>query len=73
MTIPVVTRSLAFDVEGPSASTRDPFGNVRVGLAVTAKINRKDFGLAWNMVLGAGRILVGNEVTIRLDVHFIRS
>ena len=73
LTIHGVTRSVAFDVEGPSAPAKDPFGNVRVGLAATAKINRKDFGLTWNTVLETGGILVGDEVTISLDVQFIKS
>ena len=39
----------------------------------TTKINRKDFGLTWNAVLETGGILVGDDVTITLDVQFIKA
>jgi polyisoprenoid-binding protein YceI len=60
-------------VDGPSSPIRDPYGNIRVGLAATAKINRKDFGLTWNAALETGGILVGDEVTISLDVQFVKA
>jgi len=68
-----VSRSVVFAVEGPSAPLKDPYGNIRVGLAATAKINRKDFGLTWNAALETGGILVGDEVTITLDVQFVKA
>jgi polyisoprenoid-binding protein YceI len=43
LTIHGVTRSVVFDVQGPSAPTKDPWSNTRLGLAATTKINRKDF------------------------------
>jgi polyisoprenoid-binding protein YceI len=42
-------------------------------LSATAKINRKDFGLTWNSALETGGVLVGEEVTITLDVQFIKA
>jgi len=39
----------------------------------TTKINRKDFGLTWNATLETGSILVGDEVTITLDVQFVKA
>ena len=39
----------------------------------TANFNRKDFGLTWNAALEAGGFLVGDEVTITLDVEFIKA
>lgn len=68
-----VTRPVTFAVEGPSAPTKDPWGNTRIGLSATTKINRKDFGLTWNAALETGGILVGEEVTITLDVQFVKS
>ena len=73
LTIHGVTRTVVFDVEGPTAPTKDPWGNTRIGLSATTKINRKDFGLGWNAVLETGGILVGDEVTITLDVQFIKG
>ena len=71
LTIHGVTKSVAFAVEGPSAANKDPWGNQRIGLTATTKINRKDYGLTWNAALETGGILVGEEVTITLDVQFI--
>ncbi len=67
------TRPVTFAVEGPSAPGKDPWGNTRIGLSATTKINRKDFGLSWNAALETGGILVGDEVQITLDVQFIKS
>ena len=73
LTIHGVTREVLFDVEGPTPAGKDPWGNTRIGLSATAKINRKDFGLNWNAALEAGGFLVGDEVTITLDVEFVKA
>jgi polyisoprenoid-binding protein YceI len=73
LTIHGVTRNVVFEVEGPSAPMKDPWGNTRVGLSATTKISRKDFGLTWNAALETGGILVGDEITIMLEVQFIKA
>jgi len=73
LTIHGVTRKVVFTVEGPTAPGKDPWGNTRRGLSATTKINRKDFGLTWNAALETGGILVGDEVTITLDVQFVKA
>jgi polyisoprenoid-binding protein YceI len=73
LTIHGVTRKVLFAVEGPTPPAKDPWGNTRVAVSATAKINRKDFGLTWNATLESGGILVGNEVTITLDVQFVKA
>jgi polyisoprenoid-binding protein YceI len=73
LTIRGVTRAVVFSVEGPTRPAKDPWGNTRIGLSATTKINRKDFGLTWNAALETGGILVGDEVTITLDVQFVKA
>jgi len=73
LTIHGVTRKVVFAVEGPSLPAKDPWGNVRIGLSATTKINRKDFGLTWNAALETGGILVGDEVTITLDAQAVKA
>jgi polyisoprenoid-binding protein YceI len=73
LTIHGVTRSVTFAVEGPTLPAKDSWGNTRVGLSAITKINRKDFGLTWNAALETGGILVGDEVTITLDVEFVKG
>src|SRR5580704_5534714 len=73
LTIRGVTREVVFNVEGPTPPAKDPWGNTRVGLSATTKINRKDYGLTWNAALETGGILVGEEVTITLDVQLVKA
>lgn len=73
LTIHGVTRQVKFAVEGPTAPGKDPWGNTRIGISASTKIHRKDYGLTWNAALETGGILVGDEVTINLDVQFIRA
>jgi polyisoprenoid-binding protein YceI len=73
LTIKGVTRKVTFDVEGPTAPAKDPWGNSRVAVSASTKIGRKDFGLTWNSALETGGVLVGDEVTITLDVQFIKA
>jgi polyisoprenoid-binding protein YceI len=73
LTVHGVTKPVTFAVEGPSAPGKDPWGNTRIGLSATTKINRKDFGLNWNAALETGGILVGEDVQISVDVQFIKA
>jgi polyisoprenoid-binding protein YceI len=73
LTIHGVTQKTVFSVEGPTPPAKDPWGNMRVGLSATARIHRKDFGLTWNAGLETGGFLVGDEVTLTLDVQFIKA
>jgi len=73
LTIRGVTRKVVFAVEGPTSQAKDPWGNTRIAVSATTKINRKDFGLTWNAALETGGILVGDEVTITLDVQFVKA
>ena len=73
LTIHGVTQSVTLDVEQPSEEMKDPWGNVKIGFSGSAKIKRRDFGLTWNAALEAGGILVGDDVTINLDVQFVKQ
>ena len=73
LTIHGATHEVAFKVEGPTEPAKDPWGSTRIGLSAVTKINRKDFGLTWNTALETGGILVGDEITITLDVEFVKA
>ena len=51
----------------------DPWGNVRSGFSASTVINRHDFGLSWNKVLETGGFVVGDLVTINLEVQGIKK
>ena len=73
LTIHGVKREITMDVEGPTPEVKDPSGNFRRGATATGKIYRKDFGLTWNRVLDTGGVVVGDEVTIYVEVELIRK
>jgi polyisoprenoid-binding protein YceI len=73
LTIHGVTKPVVLKVEAPSAETKDPFGNARIGASATTRIKRSDFGLTWNAALETGGFLVGDNVKIELEVSLIRS
>ena len=73
LTIRGVTRRVRFAVEGPTPPAKDPWGNTRIGVSASTKINRKDFGLTWNTALETGGILVGDDITITLDAQFVKA
>jgi polyisoprenoid-binding protein YceI len=73
LTIHGVTHNVKFTVEGPTPPAKDPWGNIRMGLSAATRINRKDFGLTWNTALEAGGILVGDEVTLTLELQFVKA
>jgi polyisoprenoid-binding protein YceI len=73
LTIHGVTKPVTLAVEDVSEPSKDPWGNQRIGLSASTKINRKDFGLAWNSALETGGVLVGEDISISLEVQFIKS
>lgn len=72
LTLRGVTRPVVFDVEGPSEPVKGP-GGLRTGATATTRINRKDFGMTWNRTLDAGGLVLGEEVSITVDVELIQE
>src|ERR1700730_15506056 len=66
LTIRGVTKEITLDYEH-GGSVVDPYGNNRVGGTLTGTINRSDWGLVWNVPLGAGGWLVGEKVKLEID------
>ena len=56
-----------------NGAAKDPWGNMRAGFAATGKINRKDFGMNWSKALDSGGLVVGDEVTLQLDIECIKA
>ncbi len=68
-----ITREVVLSVEGPTEEVKDPWGNTKAGASATTKINRKDFGLTWNQALETGGLLVGEDITITLDIELTKK
>ena len=49
-------------------SSPDPWGGTRIGFSATTEINRKDWGLNWNVALETGGVLVGEKVKLNLEI-----
>ncbi len=73
LTLHGVTKEVVLDVEQISKESKDPWGNLRCGTSASTKINRKDFGLQWNKSLETGGVLVGEEITISLEIEMIKT
>jgi polyisoprenoid-binding protein YceI len=68
-----VTREVVLTLEGPTPAIKDPWGFLRVGGSATTRINRKEFGLVWNMALETGGVMVGDDVDITIDLEIFRK
>jgi polyisoprenoid-binding protein YceI len=73
LTIHGVTKEVNLKVAELTEEAKDPWGNMRRGASATTKINRKDFGMHFNMALETGGIMVGEEVDLTIDVELIRQ
>lgn len=68
-----VTKEVVLDVDGPSAEVMGPGGTPRIGASAATKINRKDFGVVWDRKMDGGGVVVGDQITITIDVELIQS
>lgn len=67
-----VTKPVKLNTE-VSGLLKDPWGNTKVGLNATGKINRTDFGLTWNSALETGGVLVSEEVKLNIELQFLQQ
>jgi polyisoprenoid-binding protein YceI len=71
LTINGVTRQVEFALEFEGVNG-DPWGGTRAGFSAETEINRKDFGLEWNVALETGGVLVGDKVKVQLDIQAVK-
>jgi polyisoprenoid-binding protein YceI len=72
LTIRDVTRPVVLDVEF-AGITRNPYGMTIAGFTATTKINRKEWGLTWNVALETGGMLVGEDIKIEIELEIIQQ
>lgn len=68
LTIRGTTKEVTLNVVH-GGTVEDPYGNTKAGFEITGKINRKEFGLEWNAVTEAGNVVVGDKVSLQLDIQ----
>jgi polyisoprenoid-binding protein YceI len=72
LTIKNITKSVTLDLEYVGIVPKDPYGNTKVGLVLQGKINRKDFGLVWNVALDHGGMAVSETVKIYCPIQLLK-
>ena len=72
LTIKGVTRPVELSLEFDGVNN-DPWGNTRAGFSASTDINRKDWGLEFNVALETGGVLVGEKIKISLDIQAVRA
>lgn len=72
LTVKGVTRPVELHVDFLGVD-KDAYGNTRIGFEASAEINRKDFGVDFNIPLDGGRFLIGDKVTITLEIQAVRD
>ncbi|HUA19374.1 MAG TPA: YceI family protein [Bryobacteraceae bacterium] len=73
LTMHGVTQEVTLDVESAGTEAKDPRGNLRTGASATTTIQRGDFGLALNVPLETGGLLLSDEVRVDLEIELIRK
>jgi polyisoprenoid-binding protein YceI len=56
-----------------SGEAKDPMGTLHAGFSANTAINRKDWGLTWNVALETGGLLVSEEVKLALEVEVVKA
>ncbi len=72
LTIRDVSREVALSVRY-GGLMKDPWGQQRAVFTAEASIDRKDFGLVWNVALEAGGVLVGDKISIEIELEAVKS
>jgi polyisoprenoid-binding protein YceI len=73
LTIHGVTKPVTLESESLSPEINDGWGNLRRGLTAHTHIDRRDFGLVFNIPMDGGGVVVGDKVEITLDLEIIRK
>src|SRR5262245_5323028 len=73
LTIKGVTKPVTLDVEGPTQEIKDIWGSRRIGATATTTVNRRDFNIVYNRMLEGGGAVVGDQVTISLDIELTKN
>ena len=71
LTIKGITKEVTLETELVGVA-KSPFGSTNAGFNASTKINRKDWNLGWNVALEAGGVLVGEDVTLNIEVELVQ-
>lgn len=69
LTIHGTTKEVVLEVDGPSAPIKDPWGNQRMGISASSKINRRDFSVGATY----GSAMIGEDISITIDAEVFQK
>lgn len=72
LTIRGVTRPVTLEVEFHGVG-EDPWGGTRAGFSATTQINRRDWGVEFNVPLSGDKALLGDKVDIQLEIQAVKA
>jgi polyisoprenoid-binding protein YceI len=72
LTIKDVTREVVLQMTY-NGRGKNPFGKEVAGFTAETTINRKDYGLKWNVALETGGMLVGDRVDILIEIQAVKE
>ncbi|KUO59788.1 hypothetical protein APF79_08685 [bacterium BRH_c32] len=72
LTMREVTKEVVLDVKF-NGIVKDMSGNTRAGFKITGELNRMDYGLKFNALLGTGDAVVGNTVELDINIQLIQA
>ncbi len=71
LTIRDITKPVTIPLEMIGVET-DAAGALRAGFEGSRRINRRDFGLEWNMPLDSGGMLVSEKISLEFEISAIK-
>ena len=72
LTIRDVSKGVELDVEYGGTMV-DGYGQTKAGFEIEGTINRKEFGLRWDMVTEAGGVVVADKIKLALNIQLAKS
>lgn len=72
LTIKGITNLVILDMEFAGIVPKDPFGNTKAGFLISGKLNRKDWGIIWNVALDHGGVAVSETVKISCPIQLLK-
>ncbi len=72
LTMHGVTQTVVFDAQY-SGNIANAQGGHSAGLSASARIHRRDWGLEWNVALGAGGLTVGDEIRVEVEIELAQA
>lgn len=72
LTLHGVTREVSLEVTFNGEGT-NPYGKRVAGFSAEGKLNRKDWGLSWNVALEAGGVLVSDQMKVSVEIQAVKA